>query len=206
MKALLFVLAASLTLTTTVAYAGNEWEIDSKHSSATFTVRHMMVSNVPGQMSGVAGKVIFDGRNINDIKVTASLDPSTINTNEPGRDEHLRGADFFDVKKYPSITFESTGVIPIEQGGFKLGGKLTIHGVTKNVELTVDGPTEAFKDKENGIEKIGAAASTTINRKDFGMTYNKALDNGGVAVSDEVKINLNLEMTRKIDAKKASSK
>jgi polyisoprenoid-binding protein YceI len=206
MKSRITLIAASLVLLGQAAHAaGNEWDIDTKHSSATFTVRHMMVSNVPGQMTGVTGKVTYDGKNIDAIKVKASLDPSTINTNESGRDEHLRGTDFFDVKQYPSITFESTGVIPVERGGFKLAGKLTMHGVTKDVELTVDGPTEPFKDKKNGIEKIGASATTTINRKEFGITYNKALDNGGVAVSEDVKITLNLEMSRKSDDNKVSS-
>lgn len=205
MNSRIILIAASLLMGQAAYAAGNEWDIDSKHSSATFTVKHMMVSNVPGQMTGVTGKVVYDGKNIDGIKVKASLDPATINTNEAGRDEHLRGTDFFDVKQYPTITFESSGVIPIERGGFKLGGKLTMHGVTKDVELSVDGPTEAFKDKKNGIEKIGASASTTINRKDFGITYNKALDNGGVAVSEEVKITLNLEMSRKIEENKVSS-
>lgn len=204
MKSRIILIAASLFLGS-AAQAANDWDIDSKHSSATFTVKHMMVSNVPGQMSGVSGKVVYDGKNIDGIKVSAKLDPSTINTSEAGRDEHLKGADFFDVQKYPTITFESTGVIPIERGGFKLGGKLTMHGVTKDVELTVDGPTEPFKDKKNGVEKIGASASTTINRKDFGITYNKTLDNGGVAVSEDVKITLNLEMVRKSEENKVSS-
>lgn len=199
MKVIVSLLAVSLGLGS-AAYAGNEWEIDSKHSSATFTVRHMMVSNVPGQMGGVTGKVEYDGKNVDTIKVKATLDPATINTNEAGRDEHLRGEDFFDVKKYPTLTFESTGVIPVMKGGFKLSGKLTMHGVTKPVELTVDGPTEAFKDTKKGVEKIGASATTTVNRKEFGITYNKALDNGGVAVSEDVKITLNLEMSRKLDA------
>ena len=188
----------------TAAYAGNDWDIDTKHSSATFTVKHMMVSSVPGQMGGITGTINYDGKNVDTLKVTAKLDPATINTNEPGRDEHLRGADFFDVAKYPSITFESTGIIPIMAGGFKLTGKLTMHGVTKNVELNVDGPTETFLDKKKGIERVGASATTTINRKEFGMTYNNALDNGGVAVSDDVKITLNLEAHRKVGDKVSS--
>ncbi len=204
MKAIVSTLALSLILSSG-AFAAGDWEIDSKHSSATFTVKHMMVSNVPGQMGGIKGTITYDNQNLDGLKVDASLDPATINTNEPGRDEHLRGKDFFDVEKYPSISFKSTGVIPETRGGFRLAGKLTMHGVTKDVELTVDGPTEAFKDKKKGIERIGASATTTINRKDFGMIYNSALDNGGVAVSDEVKITLNLEASRKLQDKVSSS-
>ncbi|MBX9688016.1 MAG: YceI family protein [Candidatus Obscuribacterales bacterium] len=197
MKSVFCLLAASLFIGSHAqAASNNQWEIDSKHSMATFTVKHMMVSNVPGQMAGVKGNVDFDGKNVDSLKVSATLDPATINTGEPDRDEHLRGADFFDVKKYPSVTFESDGVIPVMKGGFKLSGKLTLHGVTKNVELNVDGPTEPIKDTNRGIEKIGATATTSINRKDFGITYNKTLDNGGVAISDEVKITLELEMSR----------
>ncbi len=201
MKTILCLLAASLSIGSAAYAAGNDWEIDSKHSSATFTVKHMMVSTVPGQMGGVKGTVTYDGKNVDGIKVNANLDPNTINTGEPGRDEHLRGKDFFDVTKFPAITFVSDGVVPIMKGGFKLSGKLTMHGVTKDVELTVDGPTEAFKDTKKGIERIGASASTIVNRKDFGITYNSTLDNGGVAVSEDVKITLNLEASRKLGDK-----
>lgn len=203
--AILCLLAAIGLSTGTAAYADGDWTIDTKHSGATFTVKHMMVSNVPGQMGGITGTITYDGKNVDGLKVNAKLDPSTINTSEAGRDEHLRGSDFFDVAKYPAITFESTGVVPVMAGGFKLAGKLTMHGVTKNVELNVDGPTEIFKDKKKGVERVGASGSTTINRKEFGMNYNNVLDNGGVAVSDEVKITLNLEASRKLD-EKASSK
>jgi len=203
MKRIICLLSASLTLGLAgAAYAeGGEWDIDSKHSGATFTVRHMMVSNVPGHMGGVTGKVKYDGKNIDDIKVKCTLDPASINTGEADRDTHLKGPDFFDVTKFPTITFESTGVIPINGGGFKLAGNLTMHGVTKKVELSVDGPTEPFKDTKKGTEKIGATATTVVNRKDFGINYNKTLDNGGVAVSDDVKITLDLEMGRKIEDK-----
>lgn len=201
MKTIFCLLAASLAFGSAAFAADSDWTIDTKHSSATFTVKHMMVSTVPGQMGGVKGTINYDGKNVDGIKVNATLDPKTINTGEPGRDEHLRGADFFDTDKFPAITFESTGVVPIVSGGFKLGGKLTMHGVTKNVELSVDGPTEPFKDTKKGIERIGASATAVINRKDFGMNYNSVLDNGGVAVSDDVKITLNLEASRKLGDK-----
>lgn len=201
-KTILTSLILSLGLASSAAYAAdNDWSVDTSHSSAVFTVRHMMVSNLPGQMGGVKGKVEFDGKNPKSIQVSATIDPSTINTADAGRDEHLRSKDFFDVKTFPAITFESTGVTATNKGGFKLAGKLTLHGVTKNVELDVDGPTEPLIDSKKGIEKIGATATTTINRQEFGITYNSALDHGGVAVSDEVKITLNLELSRKMTEK-----
>lgn len=181
------------------ALAVNEWDIDSKHSSAIFAIKHMMVSNVRGQMGGISGTVNYDGKNVDSIAVKANLDPATINTGDPDRDKHLRNADFFDVDKYPQITFVSTGSVPILDGGFKLGGKLTMHGITKSVELSVAGPTQPIKDPRGNI-KIGATGTTTINRKEFGIAYNTVLDNGGLAVGDEVQITLDLELTKRNDA------
>lgn len=172
------------------------WDIDGKHSSATFKIRHMMISDVRGQIGGIKGTVNYDGKNVDDIKVNAQLDPSTIDTGDDNRDAHLKNADFFDVAKYPTMTFESTGVVPILRGGFKLGGKLTMHGVTRPVELSVDGPTEPIKDAK-GATKIGAVGTTTIKRKDFGLTYNSTLDNGGVALGEDVQITLDLELVRR---------
>lgn len=205
MKAVVSLLVVSFGLGSAAYAVGNEWNIDTSHSSATFTVRHMMVSNVPGQMSGVKGKVEFDGKNVETIKVSATLDPSTVNTNDPGRDEHLRGTDFFDVQKFPAINFESTGPVTNSNGVLMLPGKLTLHGVTRSVNLVLDQPTESYVDSKKGIEKIGANATATINRQDFGISYNSTLDHGGVAISDQVKITLNLELHRKL-ADKISSK
>lgn len=174
------------------------WDIDGKHSSANFKVQHMMISGVRGQMGGISGSVDYDGKNIDDIKVKAQLDPATINTGDSGRDTHLKNADFFDVTKYPSITFESTGTIPILGGGFKLGGNLTMHGVTKKVELSVDGPTEPIKDAK-GKTRIGAAATTTVRRKDFGIVYNSVLETGGVAIGEDVQITIELELVKRDD-------
>ena len=204
MKTVICLLSTAILLAPAAFAQGNTWDIDRQHSSATFTVKHMMVSNVRGQIGGLTGKAEFDGKNVDGIKINCTLDPSTINTGEPDRDKHLKSADFFDVANYPTITFESTGVIPVLTGGFKLSGKLTMHGVTKNVELNVDGPTEPFKDVKKGIEKIGACATAAINRKEFGISYNKALDNGGAMVSDEVKITLDLELSKKVGAQSGS--
>ncbi len=175
-----------------------QWDIDGKHSSATFKVQHMMISGVRGQMGGITGTVDYDGKNVDDIKVSAQLDPATINTGDAGRDGHLKNTDFFDVAKYPTITFESTGTIPVLRGGFRLGGKLTMHGVTKPVELAVDGPTEPIKDQK-GKTRIGAAATATVKRKDFGIVYNSVLESGGVAIGDDVQVTLELELVKRDD-------
>lgn len=206
MKLSLSLIAFSLLIGTgsSALAADNQWTIDGKHSSANFVVKHMMVSNVRGQIGGLSGTVTYDGENVDGIQVKADMDPKTINTGDASRDEHLRGNDFFQVDKYPQMGFVSTGVIPINGGGFKLAGKLTLHGVTKNVELSVDGPTKIFKDAK-GKERVGATATTTINRKDYGITYNQALDNGGVGIGEDVKITLELELHRQAGDKKASS-
>lgn len=185
----------ALCLTASAAHA-SDWEIDGKHSSANFKIRHMMISDVRGQIGGIKGNVNFDGKNVDDVKVTAQLDPATINTGDANRDAHLKNADFFDVTKFPSMTFESTGVVPVLRGGFKLGGKLTMHGVTRPVELTVDGPTESIKDSK-GVTRVGAAATTTIKRKDWGLSYNSTLDNGGVALGEEVQVTIEVELVKK---------
>ena len=201
MKSILCLIALSVG-TVSLAFGGgaalaaNDWQIDSKHSSANFIVKHMMVSNVHGQIGGIKGTVKYDGKNVDGIQVTANLDPATISTGDPSRDEHLRGKDFFETDKFPTMGFVSDGIIPINGGGFKLAGKLTMHGVTKQVELSVDGPTEVFKDKK-GVERVGATASTKINRKDYGIVYNQQLDNGGVGIGEEIKITLDLELQRK---------
>lgn len=197
--------APALTVLTTLsasiafcaqALANNDWQIDGTHSSANFVVKHMMVSNVHGQMSGVAGTVQYDGKNINGIKVNATLDPKTVSTGDSTRDEHLRGENFFQVDIYPQMSFVSSSAVPLKGGGFKLQGKLTMHGVSKEVEMDVEGPSEIFKDSKTGKERCGATARTTIKRKDFGISYNQALDNGGIAIGEDVKVTLDLELHR----------
>ena len=147
------------------------WNIDPAHSSAHFSVRHMMISNVRGEFTKVTGKAQFDPQNPSKgFSVEATIDVNTINTREADRDQHLKGPDFFDVEKYPSITFKSTGA---EHGArdLKLRGDLTIHGITREVTLDVEGPTPPTKDPW-GNTRIGASATTKINRKDFGLTWN----------------------------------
>lgn len=171
------------------------YDIDGAHSSAQFSVRHMMVSNVRGQFSNIKGTVQYDPQNVGLAKVKATIEAGTVDTRQAKRDAHLKTADFFDVEKFPEITFVSKRVMPASPGKLKLAGDLTLHGVTREVVLEVDGPSPEIKD-EKGNVRSGASATTRINRKDFGLTWNRAIEAGGVAVSDEVDINIDLELIK----------
>jgi polyisoprenoid-binding protein YceI len=195
-------LAAAFVLGQAAPAQAAGWAIDSQHSSAGFKVKHMIVSNVSGQFGGVSGSADYDGKDVKTLKVNAEIDTTTINTGEAGRDDHLRNPDFFDVDKYPKIIFKSTKVVPQGEGKFQLVGDLTMHGVTKSVTLSVEGPSPVLTDAK-GTSRVGASATATLNRKEFGITYNKVLDNGGVSVGEDVKIDLEIEMTK--SSKKASN-
>ena len=171
------------------------WNIDSAHSSAQFSVRHMMVATVRGEFASTKGTVRWDGKDLATAVVEATIDATTINTREPKRDAHLRSADFFDVEKFPTLTFKSTKVEPVAPGKLRMTGDLTIRGVTKPVVFDVEGPTQTIKDNR-GNQRVGASATATINRKDFGLTWNNVIESGGVVVSDEVKIVLDVALTQ----------
>lgn len=171
-----------------------EYTIDSAHSAASFGVRHMMVSTVPGTFSKVTGKITYDPKNLAASKVQATVDVSTISTREPKRDAHLKSADFFDAAKFPSLAFRSTKWTQ-EGGKLKIAGELTIHGVTKPVILDVTGPTPEVKGAGGGM-MIGASATTKISRKEFGLTWNKLMETGGAVVGDEVTVQLDIEAAR----------
>jgi polyisoprenoid-binding protein YceI len=172
------------------------WEVDPAHSSAGFTVKHMMVSNVNGSFNVKSGVVNVDDKDITKSTVEATLDAASVNTGNTKRDEHLRAPDFFDAAKYPTITFKSTKVEKAGEGKLKVSGDLTMHGVTKPVVLDVTGPSQESKDPW-GNTRRGVQATTKLNRKDFGLTYNAALETGGVAVGEEVTVNLDLSLTKK---------
>lgn len=178
----------------------DDWKIDTSHSSANFSVKHMMVSNVRGRFPKVTGAAKYDGKKVKSIEVKAIIDASSVNTDNAKRDKHLRGKDFFHVEKFPKMKFVSKKVVKGKKGKFKMIGDLTIHGVTKEVTLDVDGPSPVVKGAF-GKTRVGASASTTINRKDFGLTYGGLLDNGGAVVSDDVKISLEIELIKKEAAK-----
>jgi polyisoprenoid-binding protein YceI len=168
------------------------WNIDPSHSTAQFSIRHLMISNVKGEFTKVTGQVVYDQNNLESLAAEASIDVSTINTREPDRDNHLKSPDFFDVAKHPSIHFKSKRAAKTSDG-LKLTGDLTIHGVTREVTLDVEGPTTPLKDPW-GFTRVGASGTTKINRKDFGLTWNQALEAGGVLVGDEVKITIDVEL------------
>lgn len=169
------------------------YTIDPAHSSAQFVVRHMMITNVRGAFSGVQGKIQWDAANPSASSVEATIDATTVQTHEEARDNHLRSADFLDVEKFPTIAFKSTGVKSASSDELELAGDLTIHGVTKSVVLKVEGPTAAGKDPW-GNTRIGASASTKIKRSEFGLTWNSALETGGILVGDDLKIELEVSL------------
>ena len=169
------------------------WRIDPLHSSAQFSVRHMIISTVRGQFGGVKGAVLFDAKNPASSSVEATIDCAIINTGEPKRDADLKSAEFFDVKRYPVMTFKSKTVTAVSQGKLKVTGDLTINATSREVILDVEGPTPPIRDDR---EKIGVSAVTKVSRKEFGILYNPIMEAGGVAVSDEVSIVLEIELIR----------
>ena len=172
------------------------WEIDSAHSGAHFSVRHLMIATVRGEFRKVTGTINMDEKDISKSSVEAVIDTTTIDTREERRDNHLKSADFFDVAKFPTITFKSKSVTRQGEGKLKVAGDLTLHGVTKPVILDVEGLTNQVKDQRGNL-KTGAAVTTKTNRSDFGLTWNRAVETGGVAVSDEVGIIIDLELVKK---------
>jgi polyisoprenoid-binding protein YceI len=167
--------------------------VDPAHSSANFAVKHMMVSTVRGSFSGIKGVVDYDPANPSAAKVNFTIDAATIDTHNDFRDKDLRSDHFFDVQKYPTITFVSKRLVTEGPGKIQLVGDLTIHGVTKEVTFEVEGPTPAVKDMR-GILHVGGSATTRINRKDFAMVWNKTLDGGGAMVGDDVDITVDIDL------------
>ena len=172
------------------------YDIDPAHSSAHFSVRHMMISNVKGEFTKVSGTVTYDPDNPGASKIEATIDVASLHTRDEQRDGHLKSPDFFDVAKYPEIKFVSTSVAREGEGEHLVKGDMTIHGVTKEVTLRVEGPTPEVKDPWGNV-KAGATAAAKINRKDFGLVWNVALETGGVLVGEAVSIELEVELTRR---------
>jgi polyisoprenoid-binding protein YceI len=191
-------LAAFLSLP--VAAAASQWKIDPQHSSAEFSVRHMAISTVRGAFSKVTGSIVLDDKDITKSTVDVTIDVSTVDTREPGRDTDLRSDKFFDVAHFPTMTFKSKKVEQVAPGKLKVTGDLTIRGNAKEVVLDVDGPTAPVKDPW-GNQRAAASASAKINRQDFGVKWNATLDNGGVVVGDDVNITIDVEMIKQAPAK-----
>ncbi|MGE5087421.1 MAG: YceI family protein [Bacillota bacterium] len=172
------------------------WQIDGAHSSANFTIKHMMIAKVHGGFEKLSGSLILDSSDISKSSVEASIEAASINTREAQRDAHLKSADFFDVEKFPLLTFKSKKVERVGDEELKVTGDLTIHGVTKEVVFEVEGPSSEQKDPYGNI-KIGLSAKTKIKRKDFGLSWNAALEAGGVLVGDDVQISLDIQFAKK---------
>ncbi len=171
------------------------YKIDPAHSSASFVVRHMMITNVRGGFSGVEGTIEFDPQNPTDSKVEAVINTSKINTLDENRDAHLRSAEFLDAENFPTMTFKSKTVAAAGEGEWNVTGDLTIHGITKQVVLKVEGPTAEGKDPFGNV-RIGASATTKIKRGEFGLTWNAALETGGILIGDDLKIELEISAIR----------
>ena len=169
--------------------------IDPLHSGAHFSVRHLMISTVRGEFTGVTGSVTYDPKDSTRDTVEATIDCSTVNTGVAKRDAQLRTTDFFDVARYPVMKFKSTRVEKMGDGRLKVTGDLTINATTQEVVLNVEGPSASIRDPR-GNEKIGLAASTQISRKKFGLIWNETMESGGVAVADEVSVSLDLELIK----------
>jgi len=187
-------LTAAIMILPSLATA-TPWNIDADHSNIGFSVSHLMVSHVKVNYNKYSGIVDINDKDITKSKVDVTIDASSINTNVQKRDEHLKSPDFFDVAKYPTLTFVSKKWTKAAKGALKVTGDLTIHGVTKSVVLNVAPLSKESKDPWGNIKR-GTSASTTINRKDFGLVWNQALETGGVAVGEEVNISLEVELIK----------
>ena len=184
----LTLLAAAPAVAAPVTYA-----IDDMHSAAHFKVKHLMVSNVRGSFPALKGTVVYDAAHPEKSTVEATIDVASVDTGNAKRDGHLKSADFFDVEKFPAMTFRSTRVAKVGKDGLSVVGNLTLHGVTKPVTLQVALPAKAAKDPWGNM-RTGTEATTHLDRRDYGLTWNKAVETGGVLVGDEIAISLELEL------------
>jgi polyisoprenoid-binding protein YceI len=173
----------------------NRWDFDLSHSSVNFHVRHLMISKVHGRFAKWDGVLELDDQDLTKSRLDVTIDASSVDTKEPKRDDHLRSADFFDVANFPNLTFKSTQINRASDDRYLVSGDLTIHGITKPVTLEVEGG-EQVKDPWGGT-RTGFSAKLTVNRKDFGLHWNVALETGGFVVSDKIEISLEIEAVKK---------
>jgi polyisoprenoid-binding protein YceI len=171
------------------------WNIDPAHSVVEFKVKHMMISNVKGQFAKVTGALTLDESVLTNSKVEAVIEAASIETRDAQRDAHLKSPDFLDAEKFPTLSFKSTRISLVRDGELAAEGNLTIRGVTRKVVFTVEGPTPPAKDPW-GNTRVAVSATTKINRKDFGLTWNTALETGGILVGDEVTITLDVQFVK----------
>ncbi len=177
------------------------WQIDSSHSHINFTARHMMISKVRGTFENFSGTVNFDEDNPTNTTVNIEVDLTSINTRDEQRDGHLKSADFFDVENYPTMTFTSTRVEQIDENNGRLYGQLTIKGITKEVVLNVE--YAGIAKSPWGTESAGFSASGSLNRKEWGLNWNQALETGGVLVGDKINMEIDLELVKQAQAEPA---
>jgi polyisoprenoid-binding protein YceI len=171
------------------------WTIDPNHSTAQFTVRHLAISNVSGNFTKVTGSIVLNEKDLTQSQVTATIDASSVDTRVPDRDKDLRSPNFLDVEKYPTLEFKSKRIVN-SGGKLQMIGDLTLHGTTREVTLDVDGPTPELSDPWGNVRR-GFSATTTINRKDYGVVWNNTLKTGEAVVGDNVKIQIDVEILRK---------
>jgi len=171
------------------------WNIDPVHTVAEFKVKHMMISNVKGQFTAVTGVMTVDEADVTKSRVEATIEAASVHTRDSQRDAHLKSADFFDVEKFPTLSFKSTRVTRAADGELAVAGDLTIHGVTREVVFALEGPTPPTKDPWGNI-RMGLSATTKISRKDYGLTWNAGLETGGLLVGDEVTVTLDAEFVK----------
>ena len=175
--------------------ATSTWNLDPIHSVAEFKVKHMMISNVKGQFATITGVLTLDETDHTNCRIEASIDAASVNTRDAQRDTHLKSEDFFHVEKFPSLSFRSTRITRSGNGELAVAGDLTIRGVTRSVVFSVEGPTPPAKDPW-GNTRLGLSATTKINRKDFGLTWNAVLEAGNILVGDDVTITLDVQFVR----------
>ncbi len=195
MRRVAVMIVVVLFLALPAAVSAGTWKLDTAHTGVHFKVRHLMVSYVRGDFEKISGTIVYDEQDVSKSSADIAIDAASINTRVAKRDDHLRSADFLDVAKHPVITFRSRKVEKAGDGTLKMTGDLTIRGVTREVVLDVEGPTPAIRDPQ-GKTRVGGSASTTIARKDFGLTWNKTIETGGVVVGDEVEITIDVELVK----------
>jgi polyisoprenoid-binding protein YceI len=186
---------ATLAASQSSTASTTSWKIDPAHSVAEFKVKHMMIANVKGQFSKVSGDLFLDDANIANSNVDVSIEAASIHTRDEQRDAHLKSPDFLDVEKFPTLNFKSKAINIVRDGELSVEGDLTIHGVTHKVRFEVEGPTPPTRDPW-GNTRVAISAITKINRKNFGLTWNTALETGGILVGDEVTITLEVEFVK----------
>ena len=192
----LLVPALAIALLVPASGRAATWELDPAHSTIGFSIRHMMISSVRGQFRTFTGKATGDPKTPDKAQIEASIDVGSIDTANEKRDGHLKSPDFFDIAKYPTMTFKSKKIVAAGPGKAKVTGDLTLHGVTKEVVLEVEGGTDVIKDPM-GNTRAGAHATAKIDRRDFGMVYDKTVDGGGLMVGNEVEITIDVEAVQK---------